>query len=75
VPIPPQLVRALRQHLHAHGTAEDGRLFASPRGGLLHESCYGRAWHAARTAALGPDLAATSLLRRPYDLRHSALSL
>ena len=26
-------------------------------------------------AALGPDLAATALARRPYDLRHAALSL
>ena len=32
-------------------------------------------WHAARQAALGPDLAATALARRPYDLRHAALSL
>jgi hypothetical protein len=30
---------------------------------------------AARRAALGPDLAATALARRPYDLRHAALSL
>jgi len=29
----------------------------------------------ARRAALGPDLAATALARRPYDLRHAALSL
>jgi hypothetical protein len=36
---------------------------------------YGRAWHAARQAALGPDLATTALARRPYDLRHAALSL
>ena len=36
---------------------------------------YGRAWHAARQAALGPGLAATALARRPYDLRHAALSL
>ena len=35
----------------------------------------GRAWHAARTLALGPELAASGLARRPYDLRHAALSL
>ena len=45
------------------------------RGGMLSESVYGRAWHIARQAALGPDLAATALARRPYDLRHAALSL
>ena len=42
---------------------------------MLSESVYGRAWHAAGRAALGPDLAATALARRPYDLRHAALSL
>jgi hypothetical protein len=45
-----------------------------PRG-ILSESVYGRAWHVARLAALGPELAATSLALRPYDLRHAALSL
>ena len=42
---------------------------------MLSESVYGRTWHAARQAALGPELAATALARRPYDLRHAALSL
>jgi hypothetical protein len=41
----------------------------------LSESVYGRAWHAARMLALGPKLAASDLARRPYDLRHAALSL
>jgi hypothetical protein len=41
VPIPPRLVTLLREHIATHGTATGGRLFASPRGGLLHESCYG----------------------------------
>jgi len=53
----------------------DGRLFRGARGGMLSESVYGRAWHAARLAALGPGLAATPLARHPYDLRHAALSL
>jgi integrase len=75
VPIPPGLVRLLRRHLDTYGTAPGGRLFGSPRGGMLHESCYGRTWHAARAAALGPELATTPLARRPYDLRHAALSL
>ena len=65
----------LRRHLRDHGTAPDGRLFRGARGGMLSESVYGRAWHAARQAALGPGLAATPLARRPYDLRHAALSL
>ena len=65
----------LRRHLRQFGTAPDGRLFRGTRGGMLSESVYGRTWHTARQAALGPELAATALLRRPYDLRHAALSL
>lgn len=75
VPIPPVLVRMLRRHLRQFGTTPDGRLFRGARGGMLSESVYGRAWHTARQAALGPELAATALARRPYDLRHAALSL
>jgi hypothetical protein len=75
VPIPPALVTFLQQHLREHGTAPDGRLFRGARGGILSESLYGRAWHAARAAALGPALAATPLARRPCDLRHAGLSL
>jgi integrase len=75
IPIPPELVRLLRSHLRAYGTAPDGRLFADARGGILSESTYGRAWHTARAAALSPGLAATPLARRPCDLRHAALSL
>jgi len=75
VPVPPILAGLFRQHLREHGTAPDGRLFRGARGGMLSESAYGRVWHAARHAALGPDLAATPLARRPYDLRHAALSL
>ena len=75
VPIPPILVSLLRQHLRESGTASDGRLFRSTRGGPLSESVYGRVWHAARQAALSTAQAATPLARRPYDLRHAALSL
>ena len=75
VPIPPVLDRILHRHLRDHGTTPDGRLFRGARGGMLSESVYGRTWHAARQAALGPELAATALARRPYDLRHAALSL
>jgi hypothetical protein len=42
---------------------------------MLSESVYGRAWHTDRRDALGPTLAAIGLARRPYDLRHAALSL
>jgi integrase len=75
IPIPAVLTSMLHRHLDEHGTAPDGRLFQGARGGHLSESVYGRAWHTARHTALGPDLAATPLARRPYDLRHAALTL
>ena len=75
VPVPPVLVAMLRAHQAPYGTAPDGRLFRGTRGGPLSESVYGRAWHAARTLALGPGLAASGLARRPCDLRHADLSL
>jgi integrase len=75
VPVPPVLAAMLRAHVVAYGTAPDGRLFRGTRGGPLSGSVYGRAWHSARAVALGPELAASGLARRPYDLRHAALSL
>jgi hypothetical protein len=75
VPVPPVLAAMLRAHVTAYGTAPDGRLFRGTHGGPLSGSVYGRAWQSARTIALGPELAASGLARRPYDLRHAALSL
>ncbi|MFF5041767.1 tyrosine-type recombinase/integrase [Streptomyces nigra] len=74
VPIPPQLVAMLRQHLDTFGTAGDGRLFASERGGVVASSTYYRVWQEARALALPPAAVASPLAARPYDLRHSALS-
>ena len=65
VPIPPALVALLRQHLHDHGTTPYGLLFRGTRTGMLSESAYARTWHTARRDALGPDLAAIPLARRP----------
>jgi integrase len=75
VPIPPDLVRFLRQHIERHGVTEDGRLFRAARGGYLSESVYGRVWHDARAKALTPEQQASPLAGRPYDLRHAAVSL
>ncbi|WP_406269064.1 site-specific integrase [Actinacidiphila glaucinigra] len=74
VPIPPQLVAIFREHLDTFGVADDGRLFFSEGGGLVSSSSYYRAWQEARLLALPPAVAASPLARRPYDLRHSALS-
>ena len=75
VPIPPQLARLLRWHLRAFGCAEDGRLSRGARGGPVSESLYGRVWHQARAAAIPEDGTGAWPARRPYDLRHAALSL
>ncbi|MFF4589707.1 tyrosine-type recombinase/integrase [Streptomyces sp. NPDC001388] len=74
VPIPPQLVAILRQHLDTFGTADDGRLFTNERGGVVGSSTYYRVWQEARLLALPPAAVASPLAARPYDLRHSALS-
>ena len=75
VPAPPVLAAMLRAHHAAYGTAPDGRLFRGTYGGPLSGSVYARAWQSARTVALGPELAASGLALRPYDLRHATLSL
>ncbi|CAM5729496.1 hypothetical protein [Streptomyces fumanus] len=74
VPIPPQLLTILRQHIDTFGTAEDGRLFTKERGGVDGSSTYYRVWQEARALALPPAAVASPLAARPYDLRHSALS-
>jgi integrase len=76
VPCPPPLADLLRSHLAEFGTARDGRLFRSARNheGDLSDSVYGRVWASARTAGLTPEEAASPLARRPYDLRHAAVS-
>lgn len=74
VPCPPELTVLLREHLDEHGTTPDGRLFRGVRGGPLSESLYGRLWAKARTVALTAEEVASPLARRPYDLRHAAVS-
>ncbi|CAM2842759.1 MULTISPECIES: tyrosine-type recombinase/integrase [Streptomyces] len=74
VPVPPQLVRIVRQHVEEFGTAEDGRLFSNERGGVIGSSSYSRTWEEARALALTPEQVASPLAGTPYDLRHAALS-
>jgi integrase len=75
VPIPPALVELLRAHLKEYGTSPDGRLFRTARGRPLQDSAYSAVWQAARSAAFTPAQQASPLARRPYDLRHAAVSL
>lgn len=74
VPVPPALVRLIRAHVQEHGTTPDGRLFRGLYGGDLSESTYGRVWEKAREAAFTPAQVASTLAKRPYDLRHACVS-
>jgi integrase len=75
IPIPPELVRLLRAHIARYGTAPDGRIFQTSRGGIVQDSAYSAVWAEARTKALTPAQYRSPLGRRPYDLRHAAVSL
>jgi integrase len=74
VPCAPPLTDLLHQHLTEFGSGPDGRLLRGPRGANLSDSTYGRIWQKAREAVLTPEELASSLARRPYDLRHAAVS-
>jgi len=74
VPIHPELVILLRDHLKRHGTGPGGRIFIGPRGGILTDRAYLAVFHQARAAAFTGPEAASLLARRPYDLRHAAVS-
>ncbi|WP_416986120.1 tyrosine-type recombinase/integrase [Streptomyces sp. T028] len=74
VPLPPHLVTMWRDHVATFGTADDGRLFFTEQGRIVTYTTYNRVWHETRALALPPALGNTPLAKRPYDLRHSALS-
>ena len=73
VPIPPELVTILREHIEEFGTAQDGRLFRTATGGMVCDTTH--TWAVARTLGLVPEQVASPLAARPYDLRHAAVSL
>ena len=75
IPIPPDLVKLLRAHIKRYGTTPDGRIFQTTRGGIIQDSAYTADWADARKKALTPAQHRSPLGRRPYDLRHAAVSL
>ncbi|WP_367124770.1 tyrosine-type recombinase/integrase [Streptomyces phytohabitans] len=75
VPIPPVLVRMLREHITAYGTASDGCLFRAANGGRVRSNEYCELWDKARTAVLTEEEAATPLADVPYSLRSAGVSL
>jgi integrase len=75
VPIPPELVTILREYIKDFGVGPDGRLFRTATGASYTPAAYSRAWGKARKLALPPQMEASSLARRPYDLRHGGVTL
>ena len=75
IPIPPDLVKLLRAHIRRYGTTPDERIFQTARGGIIQDSAYSAVWAEARKKALTEAQCRSPLGRRPYDLRHAAVSL
>ncbi|MDA2804471.1 tyrosine-type recombinase/integrase [Nocardiopsis suaedae] len=74
VPIPPVLVRMLREHIAAFGTDPKGRLFHSRNGNRIQPSTYWQVWQRTRELAFAPEQREGPLLKRPYDLRHAGVT-
>lgn len=74
VPIHPELVVLLSEHLKKYPPGPDGRIFTGPRGGIFNDRAYLKIFHRARAAAFTPSESASLLARRLYDLRHAAVS-
>ncbi len=74
VPIPPELVKLLRQHIQRFGADPDGRVFLSENGNVIQPSTWWHVWRKVRTKSLTAEQLGTPLLRRPYDLRHSGVT-
>jgi integrase len=74
VPIHPELVGLLSQHVKKFPPGSDGRIFTGPRGGIFNDRAYLLIFHKARVVAFTPAECASLLARRPYDLRHAAVS-
>ncbi|SEL14179.1 hypothetical protein SAMN05660976_01800 [Nonomuraea pusilla] len=75
MPIPPELVAILREHIERHGVAEVGRLFCTRTGAVFSGSTISKVWKEARAFALTPDRVTSPLAARPYDLRNAAVPL
>jgi integrase len=85
VPAVPALCALLNHHITHYKPSADGRLFVTRRGPggryvptagqPIPSNSYGKAWRDAREAALTSVQVRSALARRPYDLRHAAVSL
>ncbi|WP_156893662.1 tyrosine-type recombinase/integrase [Actinokineospora enzanensis] len=73
-PMAPELALILYEHVDEFGILLDGLLFVAERGGRIGSSTYCRVWSQAREVAFTPEVAASALAKRPYDLRHACVS-
>jgi integrase len=64
----------IREHIEEFGTAPDGRLFRTYRGGIYLPSTLWQVLQKARVAAFTEAQAASPLARKPYDFRHAGVS-
>ena len=75
VPIPPELLKLLREHIENVGVGPEGRVFRASLGGHLLSKEYSAVWKKARTQALSAKQAKTPFTEVPYTLRHAGVSL
>jgi integrase len=52
VPLHPELVALLTQHLKKYPPGLDGRIFTGPRGGIFNDRAYLKIFHKARDVAI-----------------------
>jgi integrase len=72
---PPELTALLHEHDRQFGTGPGGRIFVGERNGKeMPKLTIVRAWRRAREATFTEAIAALPLAKRPYDLRHTAVS-
>ncbi|WP_194906291.1 tyrosine-type recombinase/integrase [Catenulispora rubra] len=74
VPACPELVKILREHVLRFPPKSGGPLFVAARGGVVNDSVYSMVWRNARFDALTARQFASPMAKRPYDLRHAAVS-
>lgn len=74
VSIPPVLVRMLRDHVDLFGTAPDGRLFRTYKGGIFLPSTLWHVLQEGRKRAFTEAQLATPIASKPYDFRHAGIS-
>ncbi|WP_433215670.1 tyrosine-type recombinase/integrase [Dactylosporangium sp. CS-047395] len=74
-PCPPELTALIHWHVDEFGTGAGGRLFVGERNKKeLPKRTITDTWRLAREYAFTPEVQATPLAKRPYDLRHAAVS-